>query len=215
MVGYADCMAPSNSRTDDNESLLITARPDLAQRVASWLSHLCAERRLADKTVVAYERDVRQFLRFLSTHLGGAPALSDVESLKPSDFRAFMAKRRQQGVESRSLARGLAGIRSFLKYLERKGEVNAAASAAVRPPRQPRSLPKPLRATDALEVTGGDLDLEAKPWIEARNAAVLTLLYGCGLRLSEALSLTGRTAPKPGSTTLRIRGKGGRSEGVV
>lgn len=204
----------SKTQSSDADALLITALPELNARVGDWLDHLSDERRLSDKTLVAYERDLRQFLRFLTDHLGGAPGLAEIADLKPSDFRAFMARRRKQGVESRSLARGLAGIRSFLRFLERRGEVNAAASSAVRPPRQPRSLPKPVSARDALEVTGGEHGMESAPWVEARNAAVLTLLYGCGLRLAEALSLTASTAPRRGTKTLRITGKGGKQREV-
>ncbi len=198
----------------DTDSLLITATPELNARVGAWLDHLGDERRLADKTLVAYERDVRQFLRFLTGHLGGAPDLKDVQELKPADFRAFMARRRTGGTGSRSLARGLAGIRSFLGFLERQGEVNAAAAGAVRAPRQPRSLPKPLTASDATAVASGELAMESEAWIEARNAAVLTLLYGCGLRISEALSITGRNAPRTGTRSLRIMGKGGKERVV-
>ncbi|MCV0424477.1 MAG: tyrosine recombinase XerC [Roseibium sp.] len=202
------------AKESDLDSLLVTARPDLNQRLGQWLDHLSDERRLSDKTLLAYERDMRQFLRFLTGHLGGAPGLKDIAALRPADFRSFLAYRRRHGVQSRSLARGLAGIRSFLKFLERRGEVNAAASDAVRPPRQARSLPKPVSSKDAIDITSGDLAMESEAWIEARNAAVLTLLYGCGLRISEALSLTGNMAPKTGSKTLRILGKG-RKERIV
>lgn len=197
-----------------SNDLLITARADVNKRVGQWLDHLADERRLADKTLIAYERDLRQFLRFLTDHLGAPPGLADLAELRPADFRGFLAHRRRQKVQSRSLARGLAGIRSFLKFLERRGEVNAAASAAVRPPRQARSLPKPLPAKDAIDVTSGAFSLEREAWIEARNAAVLTLLYGCGLRISEALSLTGKMAPNRTTRTLRIIGKG-RKERIV
>ncbi len=200
----------AKSKSSDLDALLVIARPDLNDRLGKWLDHLSDERRLADKTLIAYERDVRQFLRFLTGHLGGAPGVKDIRDLRPADFRGFMARRRREGAQSRSLARGMAGIRSFLKYLEKRGEVNAAASDAVRPPRQPRSLPKPVSAKDAIDITSGSLAMEAEAWIEARNAAVLTLLYGCGLRLAEALSLTGRSAPKAGTVTMRIVGKGGK-----
>ncbi len=196
------------------DALLVTAQPDLNNRIGKWLDHLSDERRLSDKTLTAYERDLRQFLRFLTGHLGGAPALKDIADLRPADFRGFLAYRRRQKVQSRSLARGLAGIRSFLKFLERRGEINAAASDAVRPPRQARSLPKPVSAKDAMDIASGELAMESEAWIEARNAAVLTLLYGCGLRISEALSLTGKMAPKPSTKTMRILGKG-RKERIV
>lgn len=194
----------------DSDSILVSARPDLNRAVSDWLDHLGSERRLADKTLIAYERDARQFLAFLAGHLGGAPGLADLKELKPADFRAFLAYRRRKGVQSRSIARSLAGIRSLLGHLEERGLVNAAAAAVIRPPRQPRSLPKPLNSADARRVVDPDMDLSGEPWIAARNAAVLTLLYGCGLRISEALSLTGASAPKAGTKTLRIRGKGGK-----
>lgn len=201
------------SSSADN-TLLVTARPDLNNRISLWLDHLGDERRLSDKTLLAYERDLRQFLRFMTDHLGGAPSLKDVADLRPADFRAFMASRRRKGVQSRSLARGLAGIRSFFGFLEKRGETNAAAASAIRPPRQPRSLPKPVTVQDAKAVASGDLSLEPAAWIDARNTAVLCLLYACGLRISEALSLTGKTAPRRGTKTLRILGKG-RKERIV
>lgn len=198
----------------DSDSLLVSARPDVNAAIGDWLDHLGSERRLADRTLVAYERDLRQFLRFLTMHQGGPPGLADLGGLLPADFRAFLASRRGDGVGSRSLARGLAGIRSFLRFVEARGDLTAAASTAVRPPRQPRRLPRPVTAGEARAVTEAENGLAAEPWIAARDAAVLTLLYGCGLRLSEALSLTGRTAPRAGTRSLRIRGKGGRERVV-
>lgn len=195
----------------DAAALLVCARPDVNAAVSQWLDHLGSERRLADKTLVAYERDVRQFLRFLTMHLGEPPAISDLDRLSPRDFRGFLAERRRAGAESRSLARGLSGLRSFLGFLERRGDIDATAAGAVRAPRLKRALPKPVRADEALTLVDADSALDAEPWIAARNAAVLTLLYGCGLRISEALSLTGRSAPTPGTETLRITGKGGRT----
>jgi integrase/recombinase XerC len=121
-----------------------------------------------------------------------------------------MAERRRQGAGARTLGRGLAGIRSFLRHLERKGMANAAGASATRAPRQPKSLPKPLTARDALRVVDADLQLSDEPWIAARSAAVLTLLYGCGLRISEALSLTAGDLPHDGET-LRVTGKGGKT----
>ena len=203
-----------NSISDKTNDVLVTAKPDLNKRIGAWLDYLGDERRLSDKTLTAYERDLRQFLRFLTNHLGGAPAVKDIADLRPADFRGFMASRRRSGAGSRSLARGLAGIRSFLRFLERDGEANAAASDAIRPPRKVRSLPKPVSPEDALRIADGDAGYGSEAWIEARDVAVLTLLYGCGLRISEALSLTGKTAPGTGTQTLRIVGKG-KKERIV
>lgn len=192
------------------QETLVIAAPDVMAEQKRWLARLAGERRLSALTTSAYERDLRQFLSFMTRHLGGPPALADLADLRPLDLRAFMAERRREGAGARTLGRGLAGIRSFLRHLERKGLANAAGAAATRAPRQPKSLPKPLSARDARRVVDTDLQLAEEPWIAARNAAVLTLLYGCGLRISEALSLTRGDLPQAGDT-LRITGKGGKT----
>lgn len=190
--------------------LLIIAAPDLMEKRRAWLESLASERRLSGNTLDAYERDTRQFLTFLTGHMGGPAKLSDIHSLRPADLRAFLAARRRDGSGARSLGRHLAGLRSFLRYLERKGLVNAAAAGAIRAPKQPKSLPKPLTDRQALELVKIDAQLQEEPWIAARDAAVLALLYGCGLRISEALGLQ-PTELTPESTTLRITGKGGKT----
>ncbi|CAN7478968.1 MULTISPECIES: tyrosine recombinase XerC [unclassified Ensifer] len=190
--------------------LLVIGHPDLLAERQRWLQGLLQERRLSDNTVDAYERDTRQFLTFLTGHLAGPPRLSDISTLRPADLRGFLAQRRKGGAGARTLGRGLAGLRSFLRYLERSGLANAAGAAAVRSPKQPKSLPKPLTDREALNVVTTDAQLAEEPWVAARNAAVLTLLYGCGLRISEALDLTpGDFAGTPSS--LRITGKGGKT----
>ncbi len=189
--------------------LLTIADSDVTERRQAWLESLCHERRLSANTIEAYERDTRQFLIFLTGHLGGPARIADMRELRPADLRAFLAMRRRQGSGPRSLGRHLAGLRSFLRYLERKGLVNAAASGAIRAPRQPKSLPKPLTDRQALAVVAQDAQLHDEPWIAARDAAVLTLLYGGGLRISEALGLLPADFP-PRSNTLRITGKAGK-----
>ena len=191
------------------EAFLVTARPDLQRQVLAWIDNLRHERRLSDKTLDAYQRDLRQFLGFLTDHLGGAPDIEDISDLRPSDMRAFLARRRQGGVGARTLGRSLAGIRSFLRFLERRGLANAAGINAMHAPRQPKSLPKPLSDQQAVAVTDSREQLAEEPWVAARNAAVMTLLYGCGLRISEALGL--RPVDLPGDTgALQITGKGGK-----
>jgi integrase/recombinase XerC len=195
-----------------NELLVIGDAAVMAEREA-WLTALAAERRLSGRTVEAYERDTRQFLTFLTGHLGEPARLSDIRTLRPGDLRGFLATRRKDGAGARTLGRGLAGLRSFLRHLERKGLVNAAGAAAVRSPKQPKSLPKPLSDRDALSVVGQDAQLSEEPWIASRNEAVLTLLYGCGLRISEALGLTA-TDVAGAPTALRVTGKGGKTRVV-
>ncbi|HLP68531.1 MAG TPA: tyrosine recombinase XerC [Rhizobium sp.] len=172
-----------------------------------WLESLAGERRLADNTLEAYERDTRQFLAFLTEHLGAPPGVGDIAELRPADLRAFLATRRREGSGARSLGRHLAGIRSFLRHMERKGLVNAAGAGAIRSPKQPKSLPKPLTGNQAITVVQADAQLSDEPWIAARNAAVLTLLYGCGLRISEALDLPPK-AFDGDDNILRVTGKG-------
>lgn len=191
------------------QEFLISAKPDLQAARESWLKSLGGERRLSRLTVEAYERDTRQFLQFLTGHCGGPPGLSDIKALRPADLRAFLAARRNDGAGARTLGRGLAGVRSLLRFLERKGLVNAAGASALRAPKQPKSLPKPLTVADAKRVVSADEQMSDEPWIAARNAAVMALLYGSGLRISEALGLTG--ADLQGEAVLRITGKGGKT----
>src|SRR5690606_36350645 len=143
--------------------------------------------------------------------IGQPPRIADVAALTTADFRAFLAARRNEGVGSRTLARGLAGIRSLLRFLERDSGLNAAAVRALRTPRQPRSLPKPIAADLALRVTDADEQDVEEPWVAARNAAVLALLYGAGLRISEALAIRRGDAPRSDGSTLRVTGKGGKT----
>ncbi len=162
------------------QEFLIPAKPDLQAARENWLRMLARERRLSPETVEAYERDTRQFLHFLTGHCGGSPGISDIANLRPADLRGFLAARRAEGAGARTLGRGLAGIRSLLRFLERRGLVNAAGAAALRAPRQPKSLPKPLTASDAKHVVSVEGQLAEEPWIAARNAAVLTLALWVG-----------------------------------
>jgi integrase/recombinase XerC len=170
---------------------LTAVAPQVAAEIANWRKHLGAERRMSPKTIEAYQRDVLQFLNFLAEHLGGTPSLKDLAALTPADVRAFMAARRSDGIGSRSLMRVLAGTRAFARFLERNGKGRVGALSAVRAPKIGKTLPRPLAVSGARAVA--DPDIAAgdgrEPWIHARDAAVLGLLYGCGLRISEALGL--------------------------
>jgi integrase/recombinase XerC len=178
---------PASAGTSGSEF----AAPNVTTELEAWLHQLGAERSYSPKTVEAYRRDVRQFLAFLAGHLGGAPSLHALGSLAPADVRAFMASRRAAGIGSRSLTRTLAGIRGFARYLERNGKGKVGALAAVRAPKIGKTLPRPLSAGAAKRVADPDLAAgDGKQlWIHARDAAVLGLLYGSGLRISEALGL--------------------------
>ena len=191
--------------------------PDVAAEISRWLRFLSAERRMSEKTLEAYGRDVGQFLDFLAEHLGGAPGLKQLARLTPADVRAFLAARRSGGAGNRTLMRGLAGARSFARFLERSGKGKVGALSAVRTPKLPRSLPKPLAIIDAKRMA--DIELRAgearEPWVIARDAAVLALLYGSGLRIAEALAVKRKDAPVPGvGDQITVIGKGNKSRMV-
>ena len=203
------------SSAEDNT--LQFASADLAAEVVRWLSHLSAERRMSPKTVEAYERDVRQFLGFLTEHAGELVTLKSLAAIEPRDVRAFMASRRADGIDSRSLMRSLAGARSFARFLERNGKGKVGALSAVRAPKVPKTLPKPISIDAAKQLTDTDLRAgeEREPWVLARDAAVLALLYGSGLRISEALGLTREAVPAPGKgDAITVTGKGNKTRMV-
>ncbi|MCX7313187.1 MAG: tyrosine recombinase XerC [Alphaproteobacteria bacterium] len=196
---------------------VFTAERGVATEIARWLGHLGAERRMSDKTVEAYERDVRQFLMFMAEHLGGPPKLTELAKLTPQDVRAFMAGRRTAGIGGRSLMRGLAGIRSFARFLERNNKGKVGALAAVRAPKLAKTLPKPLAVASAKRVADADERAgEAREqWVLDRDAAVFSLLYGAGLRISEALGLARGDVPAPGrGDAITVTGKGNKQRMV-
>ncbi len=174
---------------------------EISAEFLRWLAFLGDQKRMSPMTVEAYRRDVTQFLLFMTEHLGDRPSLADLAALAPRDVRAFMAQRRSQGIGARTLMRQLAGARSFARFLERDGKGKVGALNAVRPPKIAKTLPKPLTVPSAKRVS--DIGLRAgeerEPWIFARDAAVLALLYGSGLRISEALGLLGKDVPAPGA----------------
>lgn len=189
---------------------------DVETLCREWLVHLGSERRLSPKTLEAYRRDLDQFTAFLETSLEGKPTLADLAALKPLDLRAFLAERRRGGVGNRTLMRQLAALRSFARFGERRGVLKAAAFAATRGPRLGKTLPRPLDAAAARAVTRTEIRAgeEREAWVLARDAAVLALLYGSGLRISEALSLTRAQAPRSASDTLTVIGKGSKTRMV-
>ncbi len=196
---------------------LACAAEDLALQMTRWLSHLRAERRLSPKTLEAYSRDVRQCLQFLNAHWGAQVTLPRFAALEASDVRAFMASRRADDVGGRSLMRALAGLRSFGRFLEQEGKGKVGALSAIRAPKVGKSLPKPIQMAAAKRFTDADerAGENREPWIWARDAAVMALLYGSGLRISEALGLKRRDVPEPGAgDVLIVTGKGNKTRMV-
>lgn len=177
-----------------------------------WLVQLAAVRGLSPRTIVAYRRDVSGYLKFLRLHNGGPAGRAALGRVGTADARAWMARERGRGLGPRSLSRALSAVKSFHAWLAEAEGVEATAVIATRGPRLKARLPRPVApdAARALIATVADQSLE--PWVAARDVAVVTLLYGGGLRISEALGLRQADAPLPES--LRIRGKGGRERMV-
>jgi integrase/recombinase XerC len=198
------------------KALGIMGTPYLREAVEAWLTYIAMERQLSRNTEQAYRRDIGQFLSFLATHFNRQPDMKKLLALSARDVRAFLAARRSAGVGSRSLARTLSALRMFYQFLERQGYGKNDAIRGVSLPKLPHSVPKPLTAPKATAlVDGADIATpDAPEWIVARDTAVLTLLYGSGLRISEALSLKRRDAPAKGRDMLRVHGKGGKTRVV-
>ncbi len=182
---------------------------DLRDATGAWLAHLAHERGQADKTLEAYERDLRQFLTWLKAALGHAPCLADLARLDAKNFRAFMAARRRSGFAGRSLARSMSGLRMFFRWLEAEEIARNRAVLQVALPKVPHGIPKPLTVEKAAAVVDGGAAAELD-WIAARDTAVLLLLYGSGLRISEALGIKRKDAPTAEREVLRVMGKGGK-----
>lgn len=182
---------------------------DLEKTVGSWLAYLRYERGHAEKTLEAYERDVRQFVSFFAGQIGRAPCLADLQRIDIKTFRGFLASRRRAGTVSRSLARSLSALRQLFRWLEAREIVENRAILQLAMPKVPHSVPKPLTIGKAAEVVEarGEAELD---WVNARDVAVLMLLYGSGLRIAEALSLKVKDAPNADRDVLRIVGKGNK-----
>jgi integrase/recombinase XerC len=194
----------------DLPALFGGAQSDLAAAIVAWLEHLTRLRRLSPHSIDAYRRDLSQFLKFMTKQSTGAVDIAAFVNVPQTLIRAYMAERRGIGIESRSLLRSLAGLRSFARHLERAGHGQATALTIVRTPKVAQTLPKPLSAQAAKALTALDTHHEAdKPaWIAARDAAVIALLYGAGLRISEAIGLRRQDAPINGLDIITITGKG-------
>lgn len=207
--------APDAANTDaGNADVLIPAAADLRQAIADWRTWLRDEKRASPHTLLAYQHDLQQFLTFLSAHQGKAASLNDLSTLAAADFRAWLAARARDGLERSSTARALSSLRGFFRWLTKNGLAENAALTTLRTPKVARSVPKALTAAEAGEVVEAVAELSDGDWSGKRDCAVLLLLYGCGLRIGEALALTLGEAPKPGQEALLVTGKGNKQRMV-
>jgi len=185
-----------------------TAQTDLLAALEDWRRWLITERRTSVHTVDGYCRDVAAFLVFLNDYRGETPNLAALGDLKPAEFRAWLAARLQDGLSRTSIARAMSALRNLFRFLDRTGRVHNQALAAVKVPKPPKSVPKPLNADDALALLRRAAEIATEPWVGARDVAILALLYGCGLRIDEALSLDQRDVPT--GEVMTITGKGNK-----
>tara|TARA_Y100001936_G_scaffold254175_1_gene326425 strand:+ start:23485 stop:24354 length:870 start_codon:yes stop_codon:yes gene_type:complete len=170
------------------------------------------ERQSSTHTLAAYSQDLAAFLEFLTSHIGKPPALDDLASLKMADYRSFLAHRINQGIAHSSVARAMSTLRNFFKFLDKTGRVSNATIKAVRSPKPKPPIPKPISVEDAFDVIRAAAKLSDTPWISKRDVAVFTLLYGCGLRIDEALSLN--RADIPDGDAMTVTGKGNKQRVV-
>jgi len=190
-----------------------SAAADLAARFDAWLRFLQNEKNFSRHTLRAYSKDILYFFDFLTRHLGKPPSLNDLGDASLRDFRSWLTKRMVDGVSNATRARQLSSIRSFLKWLDKQGIMHNAAIGCVRTPKLPKKLPRSLPVAQAKILTDNTEGiLHQEPWIATRDRALFTLLYGCGLRIDEALQLNYGARPQNGE--LRVMGKG-RKERLV
>lgn len=189
-----------------------SAGHDVSVAITDWGRWLESERRASQNTTDAYRRDLAAFFAFLTDHLGGEPALDDLQALTPADFRSYLARRSADGLARTSVVRAMSTLRNFFRFLDRTGKVHNPAIDAVRTPKTPASVPKALTPEDALAAVKAAAELQDEPWLAKRDMAIMLLLYGCGLRIGEALALNGADmgADKTAEGTLRVVGKGNK-----
>lgn len=194
------------------QDTIAIAAPDLAEKLTAWLDYLKHEKQVSKHTFRAYSGDVGHFVRFLFDHLGKEPGLNDISEVGIRDFRAWMSKKAMDGTGNASRARSLSGVKNFLGWLDKQGIVHNAAISTVRTPKLPHKLPRPLHQSQAMDVLNQAGLLATEDWVAARDRALFTLLYGCGLRIDEALSLNIGDLPRDGF--LRVVGKGQKERQV-
>ena len=190
--------------------------PNLATAIEEWWDWLRHEKRASEHTISSYGHDLNGFFNFIAGHIGYAPGLHDLKGLRSTDFRSFLAARNADGLSRTSTARAVSTLRGLFRFLEKRGFATNAAIHALRTPKVPKSVPRALTEDDAVLTVNTIEDLASEPWIGKRDKALLAILYGCGLRISEALSL-GRDqimGAEDRTGMLRVFGKGGKERVV-
>lgn len=200
------CLEVFFSMESADKFILIS--PPVRDAIQLWLSHERALKSAADNTISAYTSDVSRFIAFMAEHRGGPQDLEALNNIHTRDMRAWMAHERTRGISSRSLARALSAVKTFFHWVAQRHDLRPTAVLQARSPKFERKLPRPLAVKAACEMIKAVETQAAENWVAARDTAVLTILYGCGLRISETLGLSGAYHPLP--DVLHIIGKGGK-----
>lgn len=187
---------------------MTTASAQAMDLLDQWLAQLAGSRGASAATLIAYRHDVGGYLGFMSQHIGADLGLTALGAVTTADLRAWMAQARANDLGARSLGRALSAVKTFYRWLGQSHGIATSAVLAMRSPKAGARLPRPISPAAARDVLDRTELQAAEPWVAARDVAVVTLLYGCGLRISEALGLT--RADTPLAEVLRITGKGGR-----
>jgi len=178
----------------------------------NWLGNLKEVRNLSDNTLISYKHDVKSFLEFIDTHTGSEISIKYLNDMKISDFRSFLSYLRNKDISSTSIARIISSLKSFFNYLLNTNLIESTVIQSLRTPKQKKSLPRPISSELAIETIKHAQDMEKEKWIGMRNKSILMLLYGCGLRISEALNLNFEDINE--NDYLIIQGKGNKERMV-
>ena len=178
----------------------------------NWLGNLKEVRNLSDNTLISYKHDVKSFIEFISTHTGSEVSIKYLNDMKISDFRSFLSYLRNKDISSTSIARIISSLKSFFNYLLNTNLIESTVIQSVKTPKQKKSLPRPISSELAIETIKHAQDMEKEKWIGLRNKSILMLLYGCGLRISEALNLNFEDINE--NDYLIIKGKGNKERMV-
>ncbi len=190
-----------------------TTASKVLEMIKAWQNWLTAERRLSEKTASSYYLDLREFMDFLSDDIGHVVDVKDLRNLSVTDLRSFLVYRSTHNAGRSSIARNMSSVRNFYRFLLKNYDIDNTAVHVVRPARPPKTLPKPLEAEDAVALLNAAKTMQKEKWQGLRDVALMTLLYGCGLRISEALDLNVGDIPKT-NDVLVITGKGNKQRMV-
>lgn len=196
----------------DASGIITALQADLQKAHQDWVKWLKFEKHVSPHTLRAYETDVRHFFEFLAQHQAGELSINRLSSAKLSDFRAWLSRKAMDGAAVSSRARSLSGVKNFLIWMDKQGIAHNASIKSIRAPKLPHKLPKPLEQTQTFRLIDGVEIHASEDWVGLRDKALLVLLYGCGLRINEALALNIKDLPREGF--LRVMGKGRKEREV-